>query len=72
MVKNMCDNIHQVELLTIQSSDFLVPVNVLKQEKYVLDKLDSNSYHIVRNFNGAKFIGNACKPFRTNFCGMNV
>ena len=50
MVKNMCDNIHQVELLTIQSSDFLVPINVLKQEKYALDKLDSNSYHIVRNF----------------------
>ena len=34
MVKKVCNNIHQEELLAIQCSDFLVPVNILGEEKW--------------------------------------
>ena len=34
MVKDVCDNIHQEELIAVHSRDFLVPVNVLRKRKY--------------------------------------
>lgn len=41
MVKDMCNDINQVEILAIQSRNFLVPVNSLRDRKYVLRKLAS-------------------------------
>ena len=32
MVKDVCNNIHQEELLAIHSRDFLVPVNILRKK----------------------------------------
>ena len=42
MVKDMCDDIYQEELLAIQSRDFLVSVDILRNRKYVLHKLARN------------------------------
>ena len=47
MVKDMCYDIHQEEQLAIQSRDFLVPVNVLRNRKYVLHKLARNTCQMI-------------------------
>ena len=43
IVKDVCDNIHQIELVAIHSKYSSIPVNILRERKCALDKLASNT-----------------------------
>ena len=52
MVKDVCDNIHQIELVVIHSKYSSIPVNILRERKCALDKLANNTcqkfWHVMR------------------------